>query len=529
MGGPLDQAWTQQMAGEARLAHETRTRFPGGMFAVSLLLLGTSYVLLLSAPLVSERLRVLAGEARWQSLAHWVPAASGAGLALGGAAALLGVLAKLSKDIRRHPYACVAPALAAFAACVMIGLDAKLPLGRSEPLCVFALALSVMGGSLVQESRAAAQLFGWSLTVVPSVSLVAAVWAASGRAQLSQAIWSLTPESRLFLAMLALSSVSMALLGMVARVLSASHEARRLATLSPSPRHAAASHAHPFSAREDTLDLDLRSAEHALRRRPLARPALFAAACVMFGIVAGLWYRGNAGPAEAARRSKSARAATIIATPMASDLVQAATVPEPKVEPWQPPSAALAPSEPEPALPEPPVFAAELSAQPAAAAAAEPEPSPQERADRAVDVEPDAPVVTLRATPARKVKPTRARQPKVASRVRAAKTTLPVEPAPVKGSAAKVVQGESIEAERTARGPEAPKVEEEGASARVDHPVKPEKEAKPSPAAAVSVAPTKKEAAPSRADESLDELMDRVVENKRGKPNVSADDPIFGL
>jgi hypothetical protein len=528
----LNQALTQQVVGDARWNQETRSRWPGGVFSVSLLLVGTSYVLLLAAPLVSARLRGLAGEAHWQSIAHWIPAASGAGLALGGGAALLRVLAKLSKDIRRHPYACVAPALAAFAACVMIGLGAKLPLGPSEPLCVFALALSVMGGALVQESRAAGQVFGWSLTIAPTASLVAAVWAASGEAQLSRAIWALTPTSRLFLAMLALSSVSMALLGMVARALSASHEMRQIeargalreqhSTLGYAvvPAQSAQWDRNPFPTREDTLDLDLRSAEAELRKRPLGRPLLLAACCLLVGIGAGLWHRSSTrserSMAQVAATPASSVAAVPSAVPSQPSILAAAPIPQ--VEPLVPVAMPSVP-EPAPAAPDLPALAVAEARASARDQNVETMPSAQVPLEAPAVVSEqtiESPIVfTSRAAHVRKQKVSRPRHKALAAR--SAKAAAPAE---TRGS----VRVQTEEAVEQAS-------EKAAVEAREPKPELAPREQKEIAKAAPAPAPAKKVAAPTRGDESLDELMDRVVENKRSKASstVSADDPIFGL
>jgi hypothetical protein len=477
--------------------------------------LGTSYLLLLAAPLVSARLSGLAHEGHWAALAHWIPAASGAGLALGGGAALLLVLARLSKDIRQHPYACVAPALAAFAACVLIGLGAKLPLGPCEPLCVFALALSVMGGSLVEVAGAGSQIFGWSLTVAPSVSLVAAVWAASGQAQLSAAIWSLSATSRLFLAMLALSSVAMALLGMVARTLTALQAPRPMVA---SARVAAPVqwNANPFSEREDTLDIALRSAERELRRRPIARPVLFVACFVLAGTAVAVWQRiASTELSSATLVTKSAdlgsRAQGPASTPTQVAMIadtSKATEPVPQVEPYVPTvAAASAPTAAAevavlPGPPTEPESARDRKALELALVVQAPEESQgaleRESEARSEPLMAESPVVvTSRASHSRKP--------------RVARSKHKMTPSRATSRAAKVSTALSEEAD-------VPNVKK-----------MPAPEAKKA-AAVEAAAPTKSQPpVPTRGDESLDELMDRVVEPKPGKATVSADDPIFGL
>ena len=287
----MDQALTHQGIADGRWRESSRPRWAGGAFSLSLVLLGTSYVLLLAAPLVSARLSGFARAADWPSLAHWIPAASGAGLALGGGAALLLVLARLSKDIRQHPYACVAPALAAFSACVLIGLGAKLPLGPSEPLCVFALALSVMGGSLVQESRAGSQI----LRLVthagsdgqPGGCRVGSLGASAVESRHLVVVShesSVPGHARLEL------GVDGSLGHGGSRAERCPHASSAVAYAELAPDAAPWNQRpNPFSAREDTLDLDLRSDELALRKRPLGRPMLIAACCVLAGIGVAVW------------------------------------------------------------------------------------------------------------------------------------------------------------------------------------------------------------------------------------------------
>jgi hypothetical protein len=558
-----------------------RAARPGLPFVASLLLLAASYVLLIAAPLLSERLSQLTASGL-APLQRWIPAASGAGLALGGGSALLLVLSRLSKDIRRHPYACVAPALAAFAGCVLVGLRAKLPVGASEPLCVFALALAVMGGSLVQELRLASQIFGWALSVAPTACLVAAVWAASGHSQLSQAIWSLDSVTRLFLALLALSSVTMALLGMVARTLGARRGAATPveeadAWLEPEPYPSFGSHADPRasnvgswdprafqlgaatpvygmprSVREDTLDFELRDAESQLRKRGLGWPAVLGLACLAMGGGVAAW-RGSPGS-----RALHALSASLFARPT-PEVAQVAparvikTAPDesrPVVEQLAPaPATALegaadtavlaaaAPALPVQAI-EARGSAREQNEEQALALAASSAPEPVAQA---------VPAAVEGRTPARQQDQARAQDHTSAAQIEAQVIT----------TRKPLVRHARVQRKtHTARAVH----ESAPAPAAREAPIEPAAEAKAEPAPAALASTTKtaargeraepvpaprkpepeaarpaKPAAPTRGDESLDELMDRVVEPQtarskgtKGSP-VNADDPIFGL
>lgn len=183
--------------------------------AGSLLLVSISYVLLLSAPVITRHLRSMvsgvSGVGGVRAF-EWLPLACGAGLVLGGASALVFVLTQIAREAERRPYVCLAPVLAAFAACILIGLRADLPLKgvASEQVAVFGLALSVVGGTLVQTSRVSAQMMGLGFTFMPPLSLFAMLWTLSGKIDPAQVVWALSAPSRAFLGMLTLSSFAIA-------------------------------------------------------------------------------------------------------------------------------------------------------------------------------------------------------------------------------------------------------------------------------------------------------------------------------
>jgi hypothetical protein len=187
--------------------------------AGSLLLVSISYVLLLSAPVITRHVRSVVSGVGGVRAFEWLPLACGAGLVLGGASALVFVLTQIAREAERRPYVCLAPVLAAFAACILIGLRADLPLRgvASEQVAVFGLALSVVGGSLVQTSRVSAQMMGLGFTFLPPLSLFAMLWTLSGKVDPAQVVWGLSAPARAFLGMLTLSSFAIAAVATLGR------------------------------------------------------------------------------------------------------------------------------------------------------------------------------------------------------------------------------------------------------------------------------------------------------------------------
>ena len=167
--------------------------------AGSLLLVSLSYVLLLAAPVITRHFGTLAvGQLGLKTLESWLPLACGAGLVLGGASALVFVLTQITREAQRRPYVSLAPVLAAFSACVLIGLRAELPLPgvSSEHVAVFAVAVAVVGGSLVQMPRVSAQLLGMACTFLPPASLFGVLWVLSGSSDPARAVWGLPATAR---------------------------------------------------------------------------------------------------------------------------------------------------------------------------------------------------------------------------------------------------------------------------------------------------------------------------------------------
>ena len=195
----------------------------------SLLLLSISYLLLTAAPAVSQQLRSLAGYGRGGMLGTWALALASTGLLLGGAAALVLVLVQLAADARRRPYVYLSPVLAAFSACILVGLEAKLPLASvsAEHLAVFALIVAVVGGALIQDPRPALQRTGLILTLWPSFSLMLMVWAATGEGDPAVGLWMLGPVVLGYLLILTVSSFAIAATSLIIRSVEAPSSSAR--------------------------------------------------------------------------------------------------------------------------------------------------------------------------------------------------------------------------------------------------------------------------------------------------------------
>ena len=181
--------------------------------------LGLGYGLLLAAPHVLEHLRTLRGGAA--SGAGWLPAAAAAGLALGGGAAMVFVLARLVRDVEHQPYACFAPVLAVFAGFVLAGLHAKLPLGSipSQYVGVFGLVLSVVGGALVQQRAWSTRIAGLLVTMLAPAAIAAVLWSHSQKSTFGAMLVSLDSQVRVFLVLLTVCSASMVIVAIASRAL----------------------------------------------------------------------------------------------------------------------------------------------------------------------------------------------------------------------------------------------------------------------------------------------------------------------
>jgi hypothetical protein len=198
-----------------------------GALVGSLLLLGASFVLLVLAPQILARFQ---SASETMPSGGFLPIAAASGIALGGGAAMIAVMARLVRDIEVRPYACLAPVLAVFTGYVMWGLRAKLPLENvsTEYAGVFALAVSVAGGSLVAQRSGGARMIGWGLALFAPLALLGLLWASSGQVNLGTVVSSLTPQVKMYLGLLGGTALAMAVLGEGSRVLSRRAAADRL-------------------------------------------------------------------------------------------------------------------------------------------------------------------------------------------------------------------------------------------------------------------------------------------------------------
>lgn len=472
--------------------------------AGSLLLVSLSYVLLLAAPVITRHFGTFAlGQGGLKTLESWLPLACGAGLVLGGASALVFVLTQITREAQRRPYISLAPVLAAFAACVLIGLRAQLPLPgvSSEHVAVFALAVAVVGGSLVQTSRVSSQLLGMACTFLPPASLFGVMWILSGSADPARVVWSLPPTTRAYLGVLTLSSF---VIGAVA-TLGRRAEAQAADEPMPMPmlttRMPAA--APPLYGGYD-FEQSYEADEAALRRRGLPAwvIAVTAAAALVLSFLAVKTYMERRAAVSFLERDTSAK---LQPAPAAAPAASSLTIGEPTVQP------------PSPAAPEPAPSLAQRAAevaQPAAAVAAP-----------AVEAKPE---------------------------VEAAPSAVP--PQPLQEKSAALSEPHHTHRSAKARSHASAKVASARKQAERDEP-KPRAEAKPAAPIAAKAAPkedsasvalkaaraaTKEEAKPAakseskaapttRGDESLDELMDNVMKPGKASKKHVTDDPIYGL
>lgn len=182
------------------------------------LALGLGYAMLLAVPIVPQHLRttVHAG-AGLGRIGMSVLSLGAMGLALAGSAALILALVQLAAEVRKHPYAFLSPLLAAFCACMLIGLGARLPLPgiASEYVALCALTVAVAGGALLADERPAMQIVGVLLALFPAVTLLIMVWVTTGKGDPAAALWSLPPAAMSFVVLLLVSSFAIASLAMV--------------------------------------------------------------------------------------------------------------------------------------------------------------------------------------------------------------------------------------------------------------------------------------------------------------------------
>jgi hypothetical protein len=188
-----------------------------GALVGSLLLLGASFVLLVLAPQLLARFHTASETV---PAGGFLPIAAASGIALGGGAAMIAVMARLVRDIEIRPYACLAPVLAVFTGYVMWGLRAQLPLGSvsTEYVGLFAIGVSVAGGALVAQ-RGGPRGIGWSLVLFAPLALVGLLWASSGESNVGALISGLTPQVKMYLGLLIGTGLALGAIGEGARTL----------------------------------------------------------------------------------------------------------------------------------------------------------------------------------------------------------------------------------------------------------------------------------------------------------------------
>lgn len=184
----------------------------------SLLLLGASFTLLVLGPTLLGRFQ---GNADTAPGGGYLNIAAASGIALGGGAAMIAVVARLVRDIELRPYAVLGPVLSVFTGFVLWGLRAELPLKgvQTEYLGVFALAVSVAGGALIAQRGSGTRPMGWLLAFFAPAVLVGMLWANSGQANGLLTYNTLAQPVRMFMSVLAGAAFVLCLLGEVARAL----------------------------------------------------------------------------------------------------------------------------------------------------------------------------------------------------------------------------------------------------------------------------------------------------------------------
>lgn len=233
-----------------------------GALVGSLLLLGASFILLVLAPQILARFQTASETV---PSGGFLPIAAASGIALGGGAAMIAVMARLVRDIEIRPYACLAPVLAVFTGYVMWGLRAQLPLGSvsTEYVGVFALGVSVAGGSLIAQRSGGTRAIGWSLALFAPLALVGLVWASDGQANLGAVLSGMTPQVKMYLALLLGTALALGALGEGARALARRAAADRFVVPGGGPSYdlpptssrspAAASYGHSAPIDEERL------------------------------------------------------------------------------------------------------------------------------------------------------------------------------------------------------------------------------------------------------------------------------------
>jgi hypothetical protein len=185
----------------------------------SLLLLGASFTLLVLGPTLLGRFQ--GGGTDSAGGGGYLNIAAASGIALGGGAAMIAVVARLVRDIELRPYAVLGPVLSVFTGFVLWGLRAELPWQgvQTEYLGVFALAVSVAGGALIAQRGSGTRPMGWLLAFFAPGLLLGMLWVTSGQANGLMAYNTLAQPVRMFMGVLAGAAFVLCLLGEVARVM----------------------------------------------------------------------------------------------------------------------------------------------------------------------------------------------------------------------------------------------------------------------------------------------------------------------
>jgi hypothetical protein len=503
--------------------------------AGSLLLVSISYVLLLAAPVITRHFGTFAvGHAGLKTLESWLPLACGAGLVLGGASALVFVLTQITREAQKRPYVSLAPVLAAFSACVLIGLRAELPLPgvSSEHVAVFALAVAVVGGALVQTPRVSAQLLGMACTFMPPASLFGVLWILSGSADPARAVWGLPATTRAFLGLLTLSSFAIGAVATLGR--RAETQAAEPALLGSRAEPRASTNTRlPIAVQANTLypgyDLDQSFAddEAALRRRGLPAwvIAVTAVAALVLAFLAMRLYMERRAASSFLERPTPAlserSASPELASPEPAAAVVSAGAPDTTLRQPSQDTPSVAPEAAARLAPAEPARAEAAKVEDSAPALALPSPEPRPSSARLILPEQALHADTKIAPASHMTRAkSRARAPRHATKAASAKVEA-------RGAAREPSKTEEHAESRPAAAVSAKPVKEDSAALalkaarNVSH-----DDAKPAARASES------KPAPAKGDESLDDLMDNVLKQpgKGGsKKSASNDDPIYGL
>lgn len=193
---------------------------PLGALALLVLSYGATFL----APQLPRFQRMLALPQRedFSTLEAWLPLASAVSLILGGVGVAWMTLKRMQRDFQRQPCLALGALLVAAIGLVLIALRAPLSLfGQpSGALAVMGLALSLLGGALVQRGGGATALLGALLAAVPlPISMLAVFLLGAPGVPMKEAFTQLGEQNRLFLILLAVAGVLMTVMALVARAL----------------------------------------------------------------------------------------------------------------------------------------------------------------------------------------------------------------------------------------------------------------------------------------------------------------------